>query len=171
MKKQNVIYHADGENAGTYGPLCFAENFSGDLSETCERFVNWDFDMLTTVSRYKVVIVRMPEWMDEYTFIRHHVALKYAVGLGGDMVYDMGEREFMRFISLNEKQKYWYGWAYGSKNGFVLSLREQFDKWLSDPNTSHGSPLSPRQWEAGTRYCPLWKAKQISSSLYNNRYV
>ena len=168
MKLQKIVYYASGENSGTYDPKCFLENFTGDLSEKTERFVSWDCNIYTKVDMYRVREETIPDWMDERDYMDMHIDLKYSEGLAGsDIVMGMSRTKFMNFKELSEKKKYWYGWAKKSKNSFIGSLVEQFDAWLDDPK--FGSPLSPKQWEAGTKYCPLWKAKQISTSLYYQR--
>lgn len=167
MKLQKIVYYASGENSGTYDPKCFIENFTGDLSEKTERFVSWDCNIYTKVDMFRVRELELPDWMEERDFMDHHIALKYAIGLADETVLEMSREMFMNFIELSERKKYWYGWAKKSKNAFIKSLVEQFDNWLKDPK--FGSPLSQKQWEAGTKYCPLWKAKTISSSLYYQR--
>jgi len=167
MKTTKVIYHANGENASTYGPLCFAENFKGDLTETTEKFVAWDCDIYTTVSKYKVKEISMPTWFEESDYLEHHIALKYAIGLGGEAVLNFTREEFFRFKDLGEKQKFWFGWVQDrtAKNQFLASLEQQFRAWLRG-DSNHGSPLSQKQWEAALRYCPAYQAKGISTSLY-----
>lgn len=168
MKKQNVIYHANGENQGTYGPLCFAENFTGDINERCTRFMSWDFDMPVEVERYRDCTISMPDWMQESQYLSNHVGLEFAVGLAGTSVYEMNPDQFFRFIDLGERMQYWYGWALKQKSAFIQSLLANFQAWLNGEN-EYKSPLSQAQWEAGIKFCPLYKAKQISNKLYYSR--
>ena len=171
MRKQEIVMVADGENQGTYGFMCFSDNFTGDINETCERFVSWDCDILVTVPKYKLVTATMPEWMDEQSYRYHHISLKYAVGLCGECVYSMTERAFFRLTSLTEKERFFYGWMRSKKklSEFHQSILSQFDAWLEADEQKHRRPLSERQWEAATRYVPLYEAKQISNRLYYSR--
>ncbi len=169
MKKQDIIYYASGENSGTYSPLCFAENFTGDLTEKTEKFMNWDCNIYVPVDKYRLITCELPDWMDEREFNEYNVELKYAVGLAGKCVLEMSRDAFFKFIRLGEKMKFWYGWALKSKNPFMASLVSQFNDWLNNPANQYGSPLSPKQWDAGIKFCPVWKAKSISNSLYNQR--
>lgn len=165
MKTVTVIYHADGENQGTYGALCFAENFTGNLSEKTQRFISHDFDQTTEVDLYKKRVVRIPDWMQEQDYLSHEVQLKFSVALAGDCVLSLSREEFNRFTGLSDRLRYWYGWAQKQKTPFIASLLDQFNAWLRG-ETGFNSPLSPAQFEAGSKFCPLYKAKKISEKLY-----
>ena len=167
MKLQKIVYYASGENSGTYSAKCFLENFTGDLNEKTERFVSWDCNIPTEVDMFRVREVQLPDWMSENEFMEWEIDYKYAIGLAGECVIEMSREKFMNFKDLSEKKKYWYGWAKKSKNAFITSLFNQFDQWLEDPKFK--SPLSEKQWEYATRYCPLYEAKAISKSLYYQR--
>lgn len=169
MRLQKIVYYASGENKGTYDPLCFLENFTGDLNETDTKFYNWDCDIPVTVPKYGVNEQRIPEWMDERDFLDHHIELKYSVGLAGEQVFDFSRFEFFRFSNLSQKQKYWYGWASKSKNEFIQSVLNQMKRWLRG-EVEYKYPLTDKQWAAATKYCPLYKADKISNSLYYNRW-
>jgi hypothetical protein len=169
MKQVKIVFHANGENAGTFGPLCFLDRFTGNLEETCQRFVSWDCDIYTTVKRYYVDTVSIPEWMTEQQYLNDHISLKYALALG--MPEDFSETQFYNYCKLGEKYRFFIGWLFAKKklNEFNASIKSQIERWLSDPVPRYGSPLTIAQYEAATRYCPLWEAKQISNSVYWNR--
>lgn len=171
MKQQRMIYHADGENAGTYGFLCFAENFKGDLEEKTEKFVSWDCDIYTQVHKYSERTVIVPDWMTENLWKEYHIDYKYIIGLTDIEPDKLSRTWFDKLRRLNESYRYFIGWVLGKKtaNPFMTSIREQIINWLDDEQSKYGTPLSPKQWEVATRYCPLYKAKQISTSLYYNR--
>jgi hypothetical protein len=167
MKTEKVVYHANGENSGTYAPLCFLENFTGDINEKTHRFINWDCNIYTEVNKYILRETAMPEWMSEKSFLNYHVKLKFAAGQAGNLVYSMSRDVFVRFITLSESRQYWYGWASSKNRGaFISSLLLQFNEWLSG-NSKHEYPLSHQQWECATKYCPIYKAKKISTRIYN----
>jgi hypothetical protein len=173
MKKQVIIYHADGENQGTYGALCFAENFTGDLKQLTKKFVSHDFDQSIDVPMYKQRTEILPEWMNEADYLRHEVALKFSVALAGKCVLSLSKDAFIRFSDLSDRLKFWYGWAQNQKSPFIVSLLGQFNAWLNGEN-EYKTPLTPSQFEAGAKFCPLYKAKQISEKLYwsiNKFYV
>lgn len=165
MKKQIVIYNADGENQGTYGALCFAENFKGDLKELTQKFISHDFDQYIDVPKYKERIETLPDWMQEADYLSYEVMFKFAVALSGKCVLDFNRDQFIRFISLNDRMRFWYGWAIRQKSPFITSLVDQFNAWLNG-ESKHDTPLSPAQFEAGSKFCPLYKAKQISNDTY-----
>lgn len=167
MKKQ-LIEHANGENAGTYGPLCFIENFKGDINEQVNRFVSWDCDIPIYVNRYKVVEVEIPDWMDERTYLDSHIQLKYIQGLTG--IQAPTQIQFNNLCKLSENYRYFIGWLLGRKklNDFMKSIFDQVQEWINDPAPKYDRPLSPRQYEAATRYCPIYKAKQVSSRIYRS---
>lgn len=165
MKKQ-IIKHANGENANTYGPLCFLENFKGDLNEQVDRFVSWDCDIPIFVNRYKIVETDVPDWMDEQTYLNSHIELKYIQVLTG--IENPTQIQFNNLCRLSENYRYFIGWLLERKklNDFMQSILNQVMNWLNDPNPQHDRPLSPRQYETATRYCPIYKAKQVSERIY-----
>jgi len=165
MKTQTIIYHANGENQGTYGALCFAENFKGDLKQITQKFISHDFDQYIDVLMYKQRIEMLPEWMGEVDYLQYEVTLKFSVGLAGKCVLSFNREQFLRFSDLPDRTKYWYGWAQKQKSPFIVSLLAQFNAWLNSEN-EFKSPLSPSQFDAGSKFCPLYKAKQISEELY-----
>lgn len=165
MKTITVIYHANGENQGTYAPLCFAENFTGNFAEKTQRFISHDFDQTTEVDLYKKRVERIPSWMQERDYLSREVELKYCVALAGDCVLSFEREQFDRFAQLSDRLRYWYGWAQNQKSPFIGSLLNQFNAWLNG-QSNHPSPLSPAQFEAGSKFCPLYKAKKISEKLY-----
>lgn len=165
MQKQ-IIEHANGENSGTYGPLCFLENFKGDIDEKVDRFVSWDCNIPITVDRYRIKTVTIPDWMDEATYLARHIELKYIQGLTG--IENPTQVQFNNLCRLSENYRYFIGWLLERKklNDFMQSILNQVMNWLNDPNPQHDRPLSPRQYEAATRYCPIYKGKQISNNIY-----
>jgi len=165
LKKQIVIYHADGENQGTYGALCFAENFKGDLKEVTQKFISHDFDQYIDVPKYKERVETLPDWMQEADYLQHEITLKFSVGLAGKCVLELNREQFIRFAKLPDRVKYWYGWAQRQKNEFILSLLAQFNTWLNGEN-KYETPLSSAQFDSAAKFCPLYKAKQISEELY-----
>jgi len=169
MKKQIIVYHANGENAGTYGALCFLENFTGNLDEKVSKFRSYDDDHnFVEVDRYFVREEQLPDWMNELDYRRYETKMKFAVALAGKWVLDLPFEEFDRFISLPETQKFWYGWARKSKSLFLQSMVFQFEQWLAG-KTKFQTPLSSKQWDAAMKYCPVYKARQISTKLYYSR--
>ena len=170
MKKQKVVYHASGENAGTYDPLCFLEKFEGDINEKVMRFRSYDDNHTVKVDRYFVREETLPLWMAENEILYHqHIThLKFAVALAGKWVLKLDFETFMRFSRLTDNQKFWYGWARKSKGQFMQSLVFQFEQWLNG-KTKYETPLSPKQWDAAYKFCPLQKARQISNKLYYSR--
>ena len=171
MKNQTVIYYASGENQGTYDPLCFKENFTGNLTEKVTRFRSYDDDHnMVEVNKYQERNIQMPLWMGEGDYLLLHVKYKFAVALAGKVVLKFNRDQFFRFVSLNESQMFWYGWAIKSKSLFLKSMVFQFEQWLNE-KTKFETPLSPKQWEAAYKYCPVYKARQISDKLYYSQSV
>lgn len=171
MKKQKMVYYANGENRGTYGFLCFAENFTGDLTEKTEKFVSWDCNIYVECDKYKLCELEIPDWMSENEWKWYEIDYKYTIGLTGLSADELSEVRFHNLRKLGEKYKYFIGWLMkkNTKNAYMLSIRDQVISWLDTQENRHAAPLSEKQWEAATRHCPLWEAKSISTRLYYNR--
>jgi len=167
MKKE-IVFHANGENQGTYGPLCFLENFRGDLNEKTEKFVSWDCNIPVTVNKYKVRTHDLPAWMDEKTYLDNHISLKFLIGLSNLSPEEIKEQHFYKLIQLGENYQFFLGWIKTKKGSFIESIREQINAWLDDPEPKYPQPLSQRQFEAATKFCPLYQAKKISNQIYRN---
>lgn len=169
MKKE-IIYHANGENSGTYGPLCFKENFTEDINEKTEKFVSWDCNIYQTVDKYKVRAVEIPNWMNEQFFLNNYIEYKYIIGLTEFNPDELTEVQYKNLCKLGEKYKFFIGWILkkNSKNTFINSIQDQIKTWLNNPDNQYGQPLSQRQFEAASKFCPLYEAKQISSYLYRH---
>ena len=103
--------------------------------------------------------------MQEADYLKNEVELKFSVALAGNCVLELNREQFIRFAKLPDRVKYWYGWAQRQKNEFIISLLAQFNTWLNG-ESKHDTPLSPAQFGAGSKFCPLYKAKQISNNMY-----
>jgi len=167
--KREIIYHANGENSGTYGPLCFKENFTGDINEKTEKFVSWDCNIYQTVAKYKTCTFDMPAWMDEQTFLSNHIQLTFLIGLSGINPDEIQQPHFYKLIGLGEKWQYFLGWIKTKKGSFMESIQQQIETWLNDPQPKYPLPLSQKQFEAASKFCPLYNAKSISNDIA--RYI
>jgi hypothetical protein len=173
MKKVNVILHNNGEFQGTYSPLCFASSFTGDMSETVWRLWSHDdFYNRVEVNRYIRREVVMPEWMAERDYLSMHIKLEFACALAGtQLVCEMTRNQFERFITLGERERYFFGWLVNKNckarkpNKFNIEIESNFWKWL-DGDVKYQSPLTQRQFDAASKWCPLWEAKSISNRVY-----
>lgn len=170
MKKIKIVYHQNGENSGTTGPLCPLSEFTGNLDETCERFVSWDCDILITVKKYSVAEITVPDWMNEAEFINRHIELRFADGLGFP-VLTASETAFNNFTKIEgEKKRYFICWLLkkyaNTKNNFMRSIYDQVTAWLETAAPKYDFPLSVKQYEAAAKFCPLWEAKRINTKTY-----
>ncbi len=172
MKTVSIVLYNNGENCGTYDFFCFMENFKGEINEIVSRFVNADFDMLVDTNLYKVVQKDMPNWMNEDDYKEYNIALRYLLALvdNAETVYNWNKTEFINASRLNEQYQYFIGYLLKQKkNTFLLSLKDQVLSWLKNENNKYGSPLSIKQFQAGSTYCKLWEAKRIAESVYYMR--
>ncbi len=167
MKKQVIVY-ASGENSGTYSFLCFAENFTGNIDEKTDRFVSWDCNIYTSVDMYRVREIDIPAWMGEEEYKRENISLKYVLTLTGIDPDTMTKQMYDKVKQLPETWQYFIGWILSkkSKNNFIQSIQEQVRTWMNESESKYNKPLSIAQWEAATKYCPLYEAKQITNRLY-----
>lgn len=169
MQIVKVVFHASGENAGTYDPLCYLQTFTGDLSEKVDRFVSWDCNIPVSVDRYHVREIAIPDWMDERQYLTDHVRLTYALALG--MPDNFTATQYTNFCKLPERYRYFIGWLYGKQKltKFDASIKSQVEQWLIDPAPKYATPLTAAQFQAASKYCQTWRGSTISHALYYNR--
>lgn len=166
-----VVFIANGENAGTYGPLCFLESFPADkdINEKCERFVSWDCNIYTSVDLYRIQNIKIPYWMTEQEFLTDFIKYKFAIGLAPEFTASLEREQWNKFKNLSEQYQYFINEYFtgSTKNEFKQSLRRQIIDWLNSPyDHKRPTPLSPKQFEIATRYINLRTAKNISTSIY-----
>lgn len=171
LKTVKLVLINNGENRGTYAPLCFLSSFptDKDLNETCIRCMNWDFDMPVECSLYKVSDIEIPDWMTEQYYLHNYISYKFSCALAYDFVLTLNEDQYNKFKALGEKYQYFIDEYFkgNTKNPFKISIREQIIAWLNSPyDYKRPTPLSPRQFEAAARYVPLYNAKSISTRAY-----
>jgi hypothetical protein len=171
MKNIKIVFEANGEISGTYGPICFLENFTGNINEKTTKLISHDFWEPREVDKYKIYEVSLPDWMNETKFLRNEIQLKWNICLTSeDFIDQLSEQQFNNFSKLPEKTKFLIGWMFDRrKNNFLNSLYTQVEKWLNLTSPKYNTPLSRKQFEAASRYCPLWEAKQISTRLYYSK--
>jgi len=171
MKIIPVVHINNGENCGTYSPFSFLSSFTGDINEKCFRCLNWEDDRQVETNLYTIYEIKMPDWMSEEQYLdtHIHVSLKFSSAFYSG-VYGFSENQFHRFISLSETWQYFIGWLFtkyaNTKNSFMLSIKEAVNNWLSSTDQTYKTPLSNKQFEAATKYCPLYEAKKISTRIY-----
>jgi hypothetical protein len=172
MKTVKIVFIQTGEINGTFDPHCFLDNFTGDINETCERLISNDMWEPITVPLYSVRELLIPEWMDENEYLTHHISLKFAFAQG--MPNDFSKTEFYNFKELSEKYQYFIGWLFekfsNTKNSFMTSILNQVKEWLKNENNRYPQPLSIKQFEAATKYCPLYNAKRNANAAYHDRH-
>lgn len=168
-KTQKIVLIESGENRGTLSPKCFLENFSGDLTEKTMRFINADWDQKIEVNLYSVVDVTMPVWMNEADYLQYYIGLRFAQIQYSEII-NWDRMQVLNFISLGENYQYFVGWLLtkhkNTKNSFMQSIKENVQDWLNEEQHKYNRPLSDKQFESASKYCPIYKAKQLSTSLY-----
>lgn len=166
--KQEIIVTIAGENAGSYVPLCFSENFDVDFSEKVLVCRNWDDDGLISVERFRKSEIEIPEWMDEEFYLQNYIHFKFAIGLAGEkFVLSLNKVQLKNLLGLSVGYKYFIGkYLKGNtKSSFKLSIKEQIWNWLSNENNKYEVPLSPKQFEIASNYIPLYEAEKISNGI------
>jgi hypothetical protein len=168
MKKIKIVFYASGEIQSTYDPKCFLENFSGDLNEKCVRLLSHDDWRNVEADMYKVCEVSIPEWMNEHDYLNNHIQLRFNIAFG--MPSDFSRIEFNNFSSLSERYRFFIGWLLkkypNTKNAFMQSIVSQVRIWLATESNQYPNPLSPNQFQAAAKFCPLYEAEKISNKVY-----
>ena len=173
MKSIQIVFINNGENCGTYSPLCFLNSFPADkdINEKCERFISWDCNIYTSTDLYRVRVENLPDWMTEDYYLQNHIDWKFAHAQAPDFCDQLTQDQFNKFKGLGEKYQYFIGSYFEgkTKNPFKISIRAQIMEWINAPyDYKRPQPLSPRQFEAATKYTPLYNAGRISSRVYNS---
>ena len=171
MKTQKRVVINNGENTGTYSALCFLENFPADkdINEKCERFMSWDCNIYVSTDLYRVREVNIPDWMTEQYYLNNCIAWKFSSALAHDFIINLTEHQYNKFKDLSENYQYFIDEYFkgNTKNPFKLSIRDQITEWLNSPyDYKRPQPLSPKQYEAATRYIPMYNAKSIINRAY-----
>jgi hypothetical protein len=168
MKKVKIVFIQSGEINGTFDPHCFFENFTGNIKEKCQRLISSDMWEPITVDLYSVKEIEIPEWMNETMYLSQHINLKFALAQG--MPEYFSQIEYNNFIGLSSQYQYFIGWLIEeftcTKNQFMASMLEQVKSWLKNEQNQYPKPLSQKQFDAASKYCPLYNAKKISNAVY-----
>lgn len=167
--KKLIIFTRNGEFHYTLSPVCFAENFTGNMDETCQRFIMHDMFEYGTYPLYEKFEVQMPDYFTERDYLQHQIAWEFAVGLGGKAVYELNMVQLKKFFTLGERYQYLFNYLNKrKKNVFCASMLSQITEWLNG-NTEHKQPLSEAQFAAASKYAKLWEAKGIANKIYWSR--
>lgn len=120
---------------------------------------------------FRIYEIEMPDWFTEQYFLDHHISLRWAQAFG--MPENFTRTQFENFTRLGEKYRYFICWIFekysNTKNAFMQSIKTQIENWLSDEQPRYGQPLSEKQFEAASKFCPLYEAKRISARTYWSR--
>lgn len=170
MKAITLVLINNGSNVGTYSPHAFKESFTGNIEEKTMRCLSYDDDRQVETNLYSETVVNIPDWMTEEYYLNKAIAFHWAIALTGGWAMGLSQKCMTKFLSLEENYTYFIGWLFKGKtqNQFKLSIRDQVTDWLESESYKYSTPLSPSQFEAASRYCPLYHAKQISNRLYTS---
>ena len=184
MKYQILLQHL-GENSTTaHDPVAEVLAREGDqvtaksgdktytvsLTERHTCCMNSGWDMLTSVNKYAVGEVEVPDWMTCAEYLRHQTEFKYYLGFGGQLAWP--RQWFFRLIKLGESAKFAAIKLLNVKkfrSPFRQNMRSQLEAWLNDPEPRYASPFSPRQWECLLDGHTCLDAKRTATNLYWNR--
>jgi hypothetical protein len=184
--KHKILLQHLGENATTSpdpvaavlsqdGDLVTAQtsggnSFTVNLQEKHTCCMNSGWGMLTTVDKYAVAEVELPDWMSCAEYLRHQVEFKYYLGFGGQLTWP--RQWFFRLVNLGEFARYAAIKLLNVgkfRSPFRMSLRSQLEAWLNDPNPKYQNPFSPRQWEALLDGHTCLAARRTATNLYWTR--
>jgi hypothetical protein len=158
------------QNGDTVTARSGEKSYTADLTEQHTCCINSGWDMLTTVNKYALGEVEVPDWMTCADYLRHQTEFKWYVGFGGQLTWP--RQWFHRITRLGESARYAAIQLLNVKkfrSPFRMSLRSQLEAWLNDAQPRYGSPFSKRQWEALLDGHTCLAAKRTSNALYWNR--
>lgn len=169
FKTKQIVFQESGENWGTLCPVCFLEDFTGDITAKTTRFVSWDNDQKIEVDLYQVKELTVPVISDLFKDFNR---VKFAVGLAGiEALQSLSESQFLNMLDyLSQYEKYAFGRLYAlRKNEFCASLFNQLVEHLEKPKYKH--PFSEAQLKALLKFriYPL-EAERLSTAIYNRLF-
>ena len=184
MKRKILLQHL-GENATTaHDPVAEVlaqdgntvtarsgdKTYTVNLTDQHTCCMNSGWDMLTTVDKYAVGEVAVPDWMTCAEYLRQQVHFKYYLGFGGQLTWP--RQWFYRLMALGEAARYAAIKLLNVKkfrSPFRMSLRSQLEAWLNDAEPRYKSPFSERQWQALLDGHTCLDARRTANALYWNR--
>lgn len=153
MPTYKVVYEFRGEwdTNKAVTPICLLEDFTGDLTEQKRGILSFDDFRPAMYDRWQVRSVQLPDWLPFDEWRRRpwdwHSVTQWGIEdeTLGRYLATLDERRFNALRKLMTKNL---------RSEFRKSLRDQVQAWLdaAPQDREYRSPLSPRQWDALTRY-------------------
>lgn len=172
MKTHQILCQHTGEQSCTAKDAIAVFTGQVDLTETVTCILNSDDWRLVETSKWAVVEMSLPDWLEPEDWIRNRIQWKYLWGFGAEVSWPeswqrgllhLGESHRYACIKLLKTQAF--------RSEFRKSMRDHLVAWLETPPDArqYGSPFSSRQWDCLLSNHDCRAAKRLGEEIYRSR--
>ena len=156
MEAIEVVYEFVGlfDTRKAVRPISPLADFDGDLTETVSGIRSSDDYGHALYNRWQVRDIKLPSWLSFRDWKQNEPAYQRILFDASETLAE-NETLIRYLVTLDRRARTAIRKLMTSnlRSSFRISLRSQVQSWLDSPQERHyDSPLSPRQWEAITRY-------------------